>query len=89
MFAWEVEAHAQPGGVSLALCTSGNSPNVVKALEAARARGMATIGLTGEECGRMAPLRDHLFTVPTATTPAMQKLHRSLYRCFCPDGGAA
>ena len=89
VFARQVEAHAEPGGVLLALSTSGNSPNVVKALEAARARGMATIGLTGEGGGRMAPLCDHLFAVPSTSTPAVQQVHLCLYHCFCAGVEAA
>lgn len=89
VFARQVEAHAEPGGVLLALSTSGNSPNVVNALEAARARGMATIGMTGEGGGRMAPLCDHLFAVPSAYTPAIQQVHVCLYHCFCAGVEAA
>lgn len=89
VFARQVEAHAEPGGVLLALSTSGNSPNVVKALEAARARGMATIGLTGQGGGRMAPLCDHLFAVPSTSTPAVQQVHLCLYHCFCAGVEAA
>ena len=88
-FARQVEAHAEPGGVLLALSTSGNSPSVVNALEAARARGMATIGLTGKGGGRMAPLCDHLFTVPSASTPAIQQVHLCFYHCFCAGVEAA
>ena len=89
VFARQVEAHAEPGGVLLALSTSGNSPNVVKALEAARERGMATIGLTGQGGGRMAPLCDHLFAVPSTSTPAVQQVHLCLYHCFCAGVEAA
>ena len=89
VFARQVEAHAEQGGVLLARSTSGNSPNVVKALEAARARGMATIGLTGQGGGRMAPLCDHLFAVPSASTPAIQQVHLCLYHCFCAGVEAA
>ena len=89
VFARQVEAHAEPGGVLLALSTSGNSPNVVKALEAARERGMATIGLTGQGGGRMAPLCDHLFAVPSTSTPAIQQVHLCLYHCFCAGVEAA
>ena len=88
-FARQVEAHAEPGGVLLALSTSGNSPNVVKALEAARAGGMATIGLTGQGGGRMAPLCDLLFAVPSASTPAIQQVHLCMYHCFCAGVEAA
>jgi D-sedoheptulose 7-phosphate isomerase len=89
VFARQVEAHAEPGGVLLALSTSGNSPNVVEALQAARGRGMTTIGLTGEGGGRMAPLCDHLFAVPSTFTPAIQQVHLCLYHCFCAGVEAA
>ena len=83
VFSRQVEAYAEPGGVLLGLSTSGNSPNVVLALEAARARGMVTIGLTGQGGGRMAPLCDHLLAVPSTSTPAIQQVHLCLYHCFC------
>jgi D-sedoheptulose 7-phosphate isomerase len=83
IFARQVEAHGEPGGVLLGLSTSGNSRNVVLALEAARARGMVTIGLTGEGGGRMAPLCDHLFAVPSRVTYAVQQVHLCLYHCLC------
>lgn len=83
VFSRQVEAHARPGGVLLGISTSGNSRNVVLALEAARARGMATIGLTGQGGGRMAPLCDHLFAVPSTFTPAIQQVHLCLYHHFC------
>ena len=67
----------------LALSTSGNSRNVVRALEAARERGMITIGLTGQGGGAMAGLCDHLFDVPSAHTPAIQQVHVCLYHYFC------
>ncbi len=83
VFARQVEAYAEVGGVLLGLSTSGNSRNVVLALEAARVRGMITIGLTGEGGGRMAPLCDHLFAVPSRFTPAIQQVHLVLYHYFC------
>jgi D-sedoheptulose 7-phosphate isomerase len=83
VFARQVEAYGEPGGVLLGLSTSGNSPNVVKAMEAARAGGMATIGMTGEGGGRMAALSDVLLAVPSRFTPAIQQVHLVLYHCFC------
>jgi D-sedoheptulose 7-phosphate isomerase len=83
VFSRQVEAYGEAGGVLLGLSTSGNSRNVVLALEAARARGMATIGMTGQGGGRMAPLGDHLFVVPSTATPAIQQVHLCLYHCFC------
>jgi D-sedoheptulose 7-phosphate isomerase len=83
VFSRQVEAYGETGGVLLGLSTSGNSGNVVKALEAARAKGMATIGLTGQGGGKMAGLCDFLFAVPSKSTPAIQQVHLVLYHCFC------
>ncbi len=83
VFARQVEAYAEPGGVLVGLSTSGNSRNVVLALEAARKAGMVTIGFTGEGGGKMAPLCDHLFAVPSRFTPAIQQVHLAIYHCFC------
>jgi len=84
-FSRQVEAYGQPGGVLLALSTSGNSLNVVRALEAARERGMVTIGLTGMGGGAMAGLCDYLFDVPSVETPAIQQVHVCLYHYFCAE----
>ncbi len=89
VFSRQVEAYAEPGAVLLGISTSGNSKNVVLALEAARARGMITIGLTGEGGGKMAPLCDHLFAVPSKSTPAIQQVHLCLYHHFCASVEAA
>jgi D-sedoheptulose 7-phosphate isomerase len=83
VFSRQVEAYGEAGGVLLGLSTSGNSANVVLALQAARARGMTTIGLTGAGGGRMASLCDHLLAVPSTSTPAIQQVHLCLYHCFC------
>lgn len=66
-YARQVEAFGEPGGVLLALSTSGNSKNVVAALERAKALGMTTIGMTGEGGGKMAQLCDVLLAVPAGT----------------------
>jgi D-sedoheptulose 7-phosphate isomerase len=83
VFSRQVEAYAEIGGVLLGISTSGNSKNVVLALEAAQARGMTTIGLTGEGGGEMAPRCDHLLAVPSKSTPAIQQVHLCLYHYFC------
>lgn len=83
VFSRQVEAYAEAGGVLLGLSTSGNSANVVRALEAAKAAGMTTIGLTGQGGGAMGPLCDHLLAVPSRSTPAIQQMHLLFYHCFC------
>lgn len=83
VFSRQVEAYGEAGGVLLGLSTSGNSANVVRAMEAARAKGMATIGLTGQGGGAMAAMADVLLAVPSTSTPAIQQVHLVLYHCFC------
>lgn len=83
VFARQVEAYGEPGGVLLGLSTSGNSENVVQAFEAARRVGMTTIGMTGQGGGRLAAVSDHLLAVPSAFTPAIQQVHLALYHWFC------
>ena len=83
VFARQVEAYGEPGGVLLGLSTSGNSPNVVRAFEAARAKGMASIAMTGEGGGQLATLADILLDVPSRFTPAIQQVHLVMYHCFC------
>lgn len=83
VFSRQVGAYGEPGGVLLALSTSGNSPNIVRALEAARKIGMITVGLTGAGGGAMGPLCDHLLAVPSSFTPAIQQVHLCLYHYFC------
>lgn len=64
VFARYLEALGNPGDALLAISTSGNSGNVLKAAEAARAKGMKVIGLTGKDGGKLAPLCDVEVRVP-------------------------
>src|SRR6266852_470535 len=75
IFARQMEAIAKPGDVALAISTSGNSPNVVRALESARKLGLATIGLSGKSGGKMAALVDICLCVPSDSTPRIQEAH--------------
>jgi D-sedoheptulose 7-phosphate isomerase len=83
VFSRQVEAYAEPGGVILGLTTSGNSPNVIKAFEVARARGMDTIAMTGEGGSKIAALATVLLDVPSRSTPLIQQVHICLYHYFC------
>jgi D-sedoheptulose 7-phosphate isomerase len=83
VFARQVEAYGREGGVLLGISTSGNSENVVRALEAAHVAGMRTIGLTGQGGGKMAPLCDILLDVPSRITPEIQQVHICLYHFIC------
>ncbi len=75
VFSRQVEALGRPGDVALALTTSGASPNIIEALKAARAAGLVTVVLTGEQAGEAASLADFLLDVPSCTTPRIQEAH--------------
>ena len=75
VFARQVEAIAKPGDVLVGISTSGNSHNVICALEAARTHGVMTVAFTGEGGGRMGALADHLFAVSSRDTARIQEAH--------------
>lgn len=83
VFARQVEAYGEAGGVLLGISTSGNSANVVAAFEKARALGMTTMALTGQGGGRLAALADVLIDVPSTHTPDIQQVHTCLYHFLC------
>ena len=78
-----VEASGKKGDVLIGLSTSGNSANVVKALEKAREMGIVTVGFTGRGGGKMAPLCDHLVCIPSTDTPRIQECHMLLGHSIC------
>jgi D-sedoheptulose 7-phosphate isomerase len=75
VFARQVEALAQPGDVCVGYTTSGESRNVVDALEAARAKGATTVAVTGRRGGRAAQIADRTIAVPADDTARIQELH--------------
>ena len=83
VFARQIEALAQKGDVLIAISTSGNSPNVLTALETARARGVITIGLTGQSGGKMLPLCDVALRMPSQQTPHIQECHIMFGHLIC------
>jgi D-sedoheptulose 7-phosphate isomerase len=83
VFARELTAHARPGDVLLAISTSGNSRNVLLAIEAARKCKVSVIGLTGETGGKMKPECDLCLCVPTKSTPRMQEMHITIGHTIC------
>ena len=83
VFARQIEALGQRGDVFLAISTSGNSPDVLRALELSRRMGVATIGLTGRTGGKMAPLCDYCLRVPSDVTMYIQQAHLALEHIFC------
>lgn len=83
VFARQVEAYGGNGGVLLGISTSGNSANVLRAFETARAHHVVTIGLTGEGGGKLAALSDILIDAPSRHTPIIQQLHICFYHYLC------
>ena len=82
-FSRQVEALGRPGDVAWGISTSGNSPNVVKALKVGRQMGLCTIGLTGKGGGRMASWCDVLMAVPLLEAPRIQEVHLVTYHAIC------
>jgi len=83
IFARQVRAHGQKGDIAIAISTSGNSPNVLKGAEAARAIGLITVGWTGGKGGKLASLVDHCFIVPSTVTARIQESHITLGHVLC------
>jgi D-sedoheptulose 7-phosphate isomerase len=83
VFARQVEAHGATGGALLAISTSGNSENVVRAAQTAKGLDMSVIALTGQGGGRLQPISDVLLDVPSQSTPMIQQVHICLYHYIC------
>lgn len=83
IFARQIKAHGQKGDIAIAISTSGNSPNVLKGVEAARACGLITVGWTGGKGGKLAGLVDHCFIVPSPVTARIQESHITLGHVLC------
>ena len=83
IFARQIEALGKPGDVAVGLTTSGKSPNVLKGLEAAKARGLTTIMLTGEKGRAEAARWDVGIVVPSTETAHVQELHLAALHLMC------
>ncbi len=83
VFARQVEALGRRGDVALGISTSGASPNVLAGIQAARARGVVTIALTGHDGGAVGRAAEIHVNVPSASTPRVQEAHRTLLHVLC------
>ena len=83
VFARLVEAHGEPGDVAIALSTSGNSPNIVAAVEQARRSGLYIMALTGKGGGKIADLVDLEIRVPSSDTARIQESHITAGHLLC------
>ncbi len=83
LFRRQIEANGVGGDIFLGISTSGNSPNILQALEAARQKGIMTFGLTGKSGGKMRDLCDHCLCVPSENTPRIQEAHILIGHTLC------
>jgi D-sedoheptulose 7-phosphate isomerase len=83
VFARQVEALARPGDVLIAISTSGNSPNVLQAAQAARARGCSVVALTGARGGRLAGHADLVLKAPSEVVARIQEVHSLSIHVIC------
>ena len=83
VYARLIDGIGETGDILVGLSTSGNSANIVKAFEAAKAKKMITIGFTGISGGQMKPLSDFILNVPSSDTPRIQESHIMIGHIIC------
>ena len=82
-YARMIEASGRKGDVLVGISTSGNSPNVVKAMQNAKEIGMVTVGFTGSKGGKMKEICDIMIQVPSDDTPRIQEVHILVGHIIC------
>lgn len=85
LFSRQLEALGQPGDVALGISTSGNSVNVIAALECARRKGMVAAAFAGKDGGRLRGIADPLVIVPCDETARIQEMHIMLGHILCAE----
>jgi D-sedoheptulose 7-phosphate isomerase len=83
VFSRMVKAQGKQGDVLIAISTSGNSANILKAIEMANEKQMIVIGLTGEDGGKMKDICKYLIKVPSTDTPRIQEAHILIGHIIC------
>ncbi|PYP77338.1 MAG: phosphoheptose isomerase [Gemmatimonadetes bacterium] len=83
VFARQIEALARPGDLLVVHSTSGNSPNVLRAAEAAKARGVGVLAFSARDGGALRSLADHSVVIPTDRTDRAQELHLCIEHIIC------
>ena len=83
VFAKQIKALGKEGDVAMGISTSGNSSNVVKALEVAKEMGIKTVGLTGKDGGMIAKIADITLVVSSSSTPRIQETHILIGHILC------
>jgi D-sedoheptulose 7-phosphate isomerase len=85
IFSRQIEALGRPGDLALAISTSGNSPNILAAVQQAKALGIFTAAFTGETGGQLRGAVDLLIAVPSKTTARIQEMHILLGHLLCQE----
>lgn len=83
IFSRQIKTLGAPGDVAIGISTSGNSPNVIKGMKAAKSGRLTTIAFTGGKGGKLAGLADIAFVVPSASVPRIQETHITLGHAIC------
>ena len=83
IFSRQVEAYGNAGDIFVAISTSGNSKNIIKAIEIAKQKGLYVVGLTGVTQSQMDSLCDSIIKVPSNKTPIIQESHIMIGHIIC------
>ncbi|MCK5374542.1 MAG: D-sedoheptulose 7-phosphate isomerase [Alphaproteobacteria bacterium] len=83
IFSRQIEALGNKGDIAIAISTSGNSANIIKAIEMAKEKGITIIGFSGKSGGKMHDICDHILIVPSQTTARIQEMHILLGHMLC------
>ncbi len=83
IFSRQLEGMGQEGDLFIGISTSGNSANIIRAFESAKAKGITTVALTGRDGGAMARMADYAVVVPSDATPRIQESHILIGHIWC------
>jgi len=83
IFSRQIESNGRPGDLFIAISTSGNSPNIVKAVRTCGEKGIYTVGLLGRGGGKLSSICDLNIIVPSDDTPRIQETHIALAHAMC------
>jgi len=83
IFTKQIQALGMSGDIALGITTSGNSPNIISALEMANKQGMCSIALSGNNGGKVADIAKHCIIVPSTIVPRIQEVHECILHCLC------
>jgi D-sedoheptulose 7-phosphate isomerase len=83
IFSKQIVALGREGDVAIGISTSGNSANVIRAIEIAKEMGLETVALTGNDGGDLAKVANHSLIVPSSNTPCIQEVHMAVAHILC------